>query len=178
MAFLTTIKRALIAYDTGEKICGVYCHLDGYPSSVGRILYSHYLGDIDKVKKLISLGDFSNLRDTVDKTKLESYRYKNAETTYIRDYNSIDGLLEEESDGYIEYVYLFSEDCKTMAIYGVCLPFNLKNLTFYEKEVIFKNGFSEEDFEYKYGAPLEEITEIRLEDKQLNDFQHLLLFYK
>lgn len=38
----------------------IYCHWDGYPSNNGKILYEHYQ-DLNKIKKLIALGDISSL---------------------------------------------------------------------------------------------------------------------
>lgn len=38
----------------------IYCHHDGYPSHVGKILVEHYL-DKSKVEQLLELGDMSSL---------------------------------------------------------------------------------------------------------------------
>lgn len=40
---------------------GIYCHWDGYPSHVGKILLNHY-NDVDRVNALMELGDLSSLR--------------------------------------------------------------------------------------------------------------------
>lgn len=166
--------RSLIAYGNGEKVYAAYCHWDGYPSGVGWTLFQHYRGDVDKVKSLISLGEFSSLRETVSETEKESYHYKDGEPIYIRKYTSINELLRVESEkgSDIEYIYFFSKDGKSFTIYGKGMPFYFEDLSDDEKEVIFKNGFSEEDFEYKYGDPLKEITKIGLDG--LDDFQSIL----
>ena len=39
---------------------GIYCHNDGYPQGVGKILKKHYKTD-EKIDKLIALGDISSL---------------------------------------------------------------------------------------------------------------------
>ena len=39
---------------------GIYCHWDGYPSHVGKILLDHY-NDVDRVNALMELGDLSSL---------------------------------------------------------------------------------------------------------------------
>lgn len=43
----------------------IYCHFDGYPSGVGATLLESYQ-DIEKVRKLIALGDISYLEKEVD----------------------------------------------------------------------------------------------------------------
>lgn len=45
----------------------VYCHYDGYPDYTGKILQEHYTS-IDKVRKLIALGDISQVGETLTKT--------------------------------------------------------------------------------------------------------------
>lgn len=167
--------RSLIAYDNGEKVYAAYCHYNGYPSGVGWILYSYYHGDVDKVKRLISLGEFSSLRKTVSETEKESYHYKNGEPIYIREYTSISELLRVESEigSGIEYVYLFSKDCKNITIYGKGMPFYFEGLSDDEKETLFKNGYTKEDLRYKY--EFKEITKIGLDG--LNDFQTILFSY-
>lgn len=166
--------RSLIAYDNGEKVYAAYCHYDGYPSGVGWTLFQHYRGDLNKVKRLISLGEFSSLMETVSETEKESYHYKNGEPIYIRKYTSISELLRVESEkrSDIEYVYFFSKDGKSYTIYGKSMPFYFEGLSDDEKEALFKNGYTEKDFEYKYGAPFKEITKIS--SYVLNDFQEIL----
>jgi len=41
-------------------VAGVYCHYDGYPEGVGRILKNHYT-DLEKIDELLALGSISNL---------------------------------------------------------------------------------------------------------------------
>lgn len=53
--------RSLIALQNNDKtITYIYCHNDGYLSHNGKILKEHYT-DIEKIKKLLSLGDLSSL---------------------------------------------------------------------------------------------------------------------
>ena len=42
------------------SIKSIYCHWDGYPEGVGKVLKENYT-DAEKVKKLIDLGDISSL---------------------------------------------------------------------------------------------------------------------
>ena len=50
-----------------NTIDAIYCHWDGYPSYVGRILYKYYNNPED-ITKLLSLGDISTLREDVKDT--------------------------------------------------------------------------------------------------------------
>jgi len=43
-----------------QKVISVYCHSDGYPSYVGKILMEHY-NTPEKVTRLLMLGDISML---------------------------------------------------------------------------------------------------------------------
>jgi hypothetical protein len=57
---------AAIAIKLDEnKYKAIYCHFDGYLSGTGKKLKEHY-ADIEKVKKLIDLGDISWLGKEVD----------------------------------------------------------------------------------------------------------------
>lgn len=46
--------------DEDGAVVSIYCHHDGYPSHVGRMLRDHY-GDEPKVRRLMELGDVSSL---------------------------------------------------------------------------------------------------------------------
>lgn len=63
--------RSRIGIKVGNKILSVYCHWDGNPSWVGKILKEHY--DKDKTLALISRGDISSLDKylTVEEKKLK-----------------------------------------------------------------------------------------------------------
>ena len=52
--------RSAIGYiDDKNVIHAVYCHFDGYPKGVGKILYNYY--NYNETKELVSLGDLSQL---------------------------------------------------------------------------------------------------------------------
>ena len=55
-----------------KTVESIYCHWDGYPSNNGILLYFEY-SSLDKVKKLISLGDLSNLDASLDNPEGHSY---------------------------------------------------------------------------------------------------------
>lgn len=50
--------------ETG-MVKAIYCHFDGYPDGVGKMLKDHYQ-DENKVKELIALGDISFLEREVN----------------------------------------------------------------------------------------------------------------
>lgn len=58
------------------KVTAVYCHHDGFINGVGKILYESY-SDLEKVKALISFGDMSSLKRTIEET---DYYYKRGDT--------------------------------------------------------------------------------------------------
>lgn len=57
--------RSAIIVKTGKKeYKAIYCHWDGYPSHVGRILHEHY-NTQEKAETLIALGDISALYENI-----------------------------------------------------------------------------------------------------------------
>lgn len=56
---MATRSRIAIENEDGS-VTSIYCHWDGYPEHVGRILQEYYT-DREKVKKLIALGSLSSL---------------------------------------------------------------------------------------------------------------------
>ena len=60
--------------DGRQKVISVYCHSDGYPSYVGRILKDHY-STPEKIVRLMMLGDISMLgTEPVDCPDLWDYQ--------------------------------------------------------------------------------------------------------
>ena len=57
--------RSTIAILENDTIKSIYCHWDGYLTSVGRTLFHHY-SDPAKVRALITLGDISSLGPNLD----------------------------------------------------------------------------------------------------------------
>lgn len=68
----------------------VYSHWDGYPSNNGFLLLVHYQ-DLEKIKKLLSFGDISSLREEVDIPKGKTHNFEksldNVTVFYGRDRN-------------------------------------------------------------------------------------------
>ena len=52
---------------------GIYCHWDGCLEGVGRILLGHY--DIEKVRKLLSLGSISSLGEEIEPSEGAEHSY-------------------------------------------------------------------------------------------------------
>jgi hypothetical protein len=99
--------RAAIAVGTPEKWEGIYQHWDGYPAGLGKALWdmAHKKG-VAKIRSDIfnHPGGFSSYPD-------ECYCHTRKETL-------ADGRLSSENDDplFIEYVYVISEDNKTMFV--------------------------------------------------------------
>lgn len=49
-----------------ERIKSIYCHHDGYPEGVGKLLKEYY-NDPVKIEELLNLGDISSLGTHYDK---------------------------------------------------------------------------------------------------------------
>ena len=76
--------RSNIAFDNGDEVYMIYCHFDGYPEYVGKILAEHY-ADIEKVEELIDLGDLSILGKKIGEKQDFDNRNKGWCLAYGRD---------------------------------------------------------------------------------------------
>lgn len=110
---------------------GIYCHWDGYPSHVGRVLKDHYRTPRE-ARGLISLGDLSSLGERLTPLDPETHSYDFAEkgttVAYWRDrYHrrevykgqpswsdlkprtraTLADLIECARDAWCEYVYIY-----------------------------------------------------------------------
>ena len=95
-------------------ITAIYCHNDGSRKAVGGVLATHYT-DVEKVQRLIKLGDISSLGERVDPTGDHSWREPETGTTvsYHRDRGEnlrpgIQTTWDKIIDG-LSYAYVFSE---------------------------------------------------------------------
>lgn len=77
---------ANICMKTKEGYKSIYCHWDGYPDHVGKILLNHYQ-DPAKIEALLNLGDISSLGERVDPIGPHSFQNPEDGTTvaYHRD---------------------------------------------------------------------------------------------
>lgn len=100
------------------KIEGIYCHHDGYPDYVGRILKESYT-DIEKINELMKLGDLSVLGPEIgEKHKFEdAYCYEGC-TAYGRDRGetgiesqmySVKEFSETNKTRWAEYTYVWQD---------------------------------------------------------------------
>lgn len=106
--------------EDGRVRC-IYCHSDGYPEGVGRILQDHY--NLDNIDGLLDLGDMSFIgedyyscffygRDRGD---------KDCEAQVI---DSVKEYFNDSRDLGIEYKYLLDTDGKWYCMEDNCAPYN------------------------------------------------------
>ena len=114
--------RSSIAVKHGTVIRAVYCHWDGYPEHVGRILHSHYQDSV-KFNNIIALGDLSSLgleigqphgfHDRVPDdeqgfaTQCTFYTRDRGENTPFSTYSSEQEWIRDLNGAGIEYYYLY-----------------------------------------------------------------------
>jgi hypothetical protein len=96
--------RSLIAI---EKEFGVYdasyCHFDGYPDHNGKILIQNYTTE-DKVNELLSKGEMSCLRESINKCEFYTQR---GEELHVTQNVSYEYLRKKAQDMGCEYIYVF-----------------------------------------------------------------------
>lgn len=101
---------------------GIYCHSDGYLSYNGAMLLDHY-SDMEKLDKLLALGDISSLNINVDPdpTKPHSFDYDKRQAGVVVAYGRDRGetgvearqiSLKDAQDSWCEYMYIFAQDGK------------------------------------------------------------------
>lgn len=109
--------RSTIAYKFQDGATGVYCHWDGYPEGVGRILQEHYQ-DSYKIGILVSNGDISSLGPEIGKKHDFDDRKEPWTTYYGRDreeknvackqFDTVQDWVEHYTDAWCEYFYLWN----------------------------------------------------------------------
>lgn len=69
--------RSIIALDTEffAPYRAIYCHYDGYPTGVGRTLFSNY--GSDNIEELINLGSLSSLQRKLEPYEGEAHSFDN-----------------------------------------------------------------------------------------------------
>lgn len=107
------ICKEYTAINGTKKYRGVYCHHDGYYEHVGDTLITHYRTE-QEVDMLLALGDLSSLSDS-------PYLC----CAYVRDmgrdweencgFDYTEAELFSEAACYIEYIYLYRDNCWYMA---------------------------------------------------------------
>jgi hypothetical protein len=95
-----------------QQIFFVYCHHDGYPSGVGRVLKEYYYRPEDVII-LLSFGNISSLAPTIEDTVF-----------YGRDRNELNQEMQQTTyDEFrfddISYKYLFDEYTEEWSCYNM-----------------------------------------------------------
>jgi len=97
---------------------GIYCHWDGYPEYVGKVLKEHYT-DSDKIEKLINLGDIAMLAPEICEKNDFDNPDKNCVLAYCRDggedwddcapkvVRSVDEAIDVSRESWAEYIYFW-----------------------------------------------------------------------
>ena len=84
--------RSYIAMKTPAGYKAIFCHWDGYPDHVGKILKEHY-NTLEKATELINLGDLECLYETIGKKHDGRVRCYEQKTTAA--YRDLDYRWEE-----------------------------------------------------------------------------------
>ena len=131
--------RSRIAIEQADgTVKSVYCHWDGYPKGVGKILVEHYLMR-DKVESLMELGSISTLGEQVEPTGRVDHTFEMPElgitVAYHRDRGeSLDparidkSLLDFIQSDVEEFGYVMTQSGEWMMIDGYRTIRELKHL--------------------------------------------------
>jgi hypothetical protein len=99
--------RSFIALkESDSSYTSVYCHWDGYPEGVGQTLKESY-SNIEDVKTLLKGGDMSSLGKTINETV---YYTQKGEDLHITKSNSLNELIKNAYDVYVDYLYVFDKE--------------------------------------------------------------------
>lgn len=83
----------------------IYCHFDGYLSSVGLELYTNY-NSLEKLEELLSNGDMSFLGKTIEDCSF--YKHNGESDTNSQQHLCIQSWLLGKK--YVDYLYLFKDN--------------------------------------------------------------------
>lgn len=101
-----------------KQVFFVYCHFDGYPSGVGRILREHYYRPED-VFNLLSFGNISSLATIIEDTIF--YGRDRKEPNQEQTQTTYDEYLPSSGseDSGVVYKYLFDEYTEEWSCYNM-----------------------------------------------------------
>lgn len=147
--------RAHIGYIENNTIHYIYCHFDGYPEHVGRILQESYT-DPEKIKQLIALGDISSLGPKLAPEIGEKHDFSNpakdVTVAYHRDrgedwdFTKPQTTMAPEAFFRQEYNYLINLDDPNNTDYPLnkwmygYIPHHVFNLETWHKDVWLKDN--------------------------------------
>jgi hypothetical protein len=115
--------RSRVAVMHGDVCKSVYCHYDGYLQYTGEILHKHY--DSTKANLLVSLGDNSGVKETVE--EMNFYKDRGETDIEYQVAHTFEEFLEQVDRCCGEYYYVMRDG----VWYAGCL---------YETAGLVKNG--------------------------------------
>jgi hypothetical protein len=98
--------RSRIGLLEGDKVKSIYCHYDGYPAFVGKVLFEFYKSK-ERVEALLSLGNLSYIAPRIEPLGAHSFSKPEKETCvfYGRDRGETETEAVEHSyEDYIGFV--------------------------------------------------------------------------
>ena len=90
-----------------DSITAVYCHFDGYPGHVGKILIDNYITEA-QVDSLLAGGDMSSISNVLNECVF--YKDRGEKQTESRTYPAFELFFRAGRDSWVEYFYLFNHD--------------------------------------------------------------------
>ena len=97
--------RSRVAVMHGDVCKSVYCHFDGYLEYTGQILLKHY--DSTKANLLVSLGDNSGVKETVE--EMNFYKDRGEEDVSWQVAHTFEEFLEQVDGCCGEYYYVMRD---------------------------------------------------------------------
>ena len=101
--------KCLLGIREGDIYRYSYCHYDGYPEGVGKILIDHY-NNPDKIEALLNRGDMSSLEPTIENTEF----YDECEDNCCN--------IHMIPDRFQEYIYVY--ETNKWKCYEIPFPYN------------------------------------------------------
>jgi len=110
--------RSSIAFKSKDgKFLTCYCHCDGYPGHVGKLVTSHY-NTKEKMLELLSYGSIMALASTIKESDFFARDHEESleqnKPQYIR---NVEDLLRFYN--FVDYVYILDENSKMVTTYKV-----------------------------------------------------------
>ena len=97
--------RSRVAVMHGDVCKSVYCHYDGYLQYTGEILFKHY--DSTKANLLVSLGDNSGVKETVE--EMNFYKDRGEEDVSWQVAHTFEEFMEQVNNCGGEYYYIMRD---------------------------------------------------------------------
>lgn len=110
-------RSRIAAKNADGTFTSIYCHWDGYPEHVGKILNEHYQ-DEAKVRALLALGDISSLGQDTDSTVAYG-RDKGEADVQGEVCNGIEALRNLTKDSGGEWLYVYDNGAWLCAEGGI-----------------------------------------------------------